>query len=57
MSYCLPYEANLTTDFNYEMYTKDVVLYPKLVVKSLDEIHLEVSIGHQRPYVVSIFIS
>ncbi len=46
------YEANLTTDFNYEMYTKDVVLYPKLVVKSLDEIHLEVSIGHQRPYVV-----
>lgn len=46
------YEAKLTAEFNHEMYTKDVMLYPKLVVKSLDEVHLEVSIGNHRPYVV-----
>lgn len=46
------YEAKLTAELNHEMYTNDVILYPKLVVKSLDEVHLEVSIGNQRPYVV-----
>ena len=46
------YESQLTTEMNYEMYTKDVMIYPKLIMKSQQEASVEVSVGIHRPYVV-----
>ncbi len=46
------YESKLTTELNYEMYTKDVMIYPKLILKSMQDASIEVSIGTNRPYIV-----
>ncbi|MBQ4163507.1 MAG: SWIM zinc finger family protein [Turicibacter sp.] len=49
------YESRLTSEVINPMDTKNVMLYPKIVVKGIEEASLEVSIGINRPYVKDIF--
>ena len=46
------YESKLTSEILNPMDSKNIMLYPKIVVKGMEETSLEVSIGMNRPYVV-----
>ncbi|MBQ1769910.1 MAG: SNF2 helicase associated domain-containing protein, partial [Turicibacter sp.] len=46
------YESKLTSEILNPMDSKNIMLYPKIVVKGMEETSLEVSIGMNRSYVV-----